>query len=347
MRQNQIPKSRNLQIPKTGFTLVELLVVITIIGILIALLLPAVQAAREAARRMQCGNQFKQVALALHNYHAAIGSFPPGIFNELSEQYPTAPRRFAWSVYILPYLEMQSLYDMFDFNQPSIYYNKAGHTLTIPKDPANTNWVASGTYVPAYLCPSDPLMGVDGLTANTTVSTTTAQTAMSNICGVTSSRDYREQQEDGGIGEHGYSNIWDFPRNDGIFGGNVGCRIADIKDGTSNTFLICEVASSNEGRFHAHNWASLNLTGLIVGINGPSTVPGGSTGVVVWFNRPASFHPGGCHFAMADGSVGFVSQNTAQYILYALATRDGANRWNYHTTLEKPYVPESSVNGFP
>ena len=92
----------------------ELLVVITIIGILIALLLPAVQAAREAARRMQCSNNFKQVGLALHNYHSVKGCFPPGEYYV----YPTPSNGifcFGWSAYILPYLEQEALYNNIDF----------------------------------------------------------------------------------------------------------------------------------------------------------------------------------------------------------------------------------------
>ena len=100
--------------------------VITIIGILIALLLPAVQAAREAARRMQCSNNFKQVGLALHNYHSARGCFPPGNF-ETTTTHPTAPGSFSWSVYLLPYVEQQAVYDLYTFGKyPPAYYLVAG-----------------------------------------------------------------------------------------------------------------------------------------------------------------------------------------------------------------------------
>jgi len=95
-----------------GFTLVELLVVIAIIGILIALLLPAVQAAREAARRAQCQNNLKQIALALHNYHQAVGSFPPGKITE--GRCCDRPSMITWTISILPYLEQQALYDRYD-----------------------------------------------------------------------------------------------------------------------------------------------------------------------------------------------------------------------------------------
>lgn len=106
-----------------GFTLVELLVVITIIGILISLLLPAVQSAREAARRLQCSNNLKQLALALHNYTSALRVFPPGHISEVQatgtkwcythEVNHGAP----WTVLVLPYLEEKARYDEFDFSR--------------------------------------------------------------------------------------------------------------------------------------------------------------------------------------------------------------------------------------
>ena len=99
----------NLQISKSGFTLVELLVVITIIGILIALLLPAVQAAREAARRAQCTNNVKQIGLAVLNYESLSGVFPPSGISMKSGNYG-----FSWIGRILPYTEQENIYDQLD-----------------------------------------------------------------------------------------------------------------------------------------------------------------------------------------------------------------------------------------
>ena len=123
-----------------AFTLVELLVVITIIGILIALLLPAVQAAREAARRMQCGNNLKQIGLALHNYHAAKNALPLGSIPNGSS---------TWAMLILPQMEQQGIYNMINFNMPVFDNTTAVNGFTNVQ-------VAATTRIPAYTCPSDP-----------------------------------------------------------------------------------------------------------------------------------------------------------------------------------------------
>ena len=167
-----LPKNHKLEISNqksTAFTLVELLVVITIIGILIALLLPAVQAAREAARRMQCANNFKQAGLALHNYHNLLESFPPGsltwyvsyscphpngaqpaercMWNKLSPYYQAG---WGWGAMILPYIEQANACDMIDF---SVHY---GPTFFPGDTDPPANKFSSAQKIAIYLCPSDP-----------------------------------------------------------------------------------------------------------------------------------------------------------------------------------------------
>jgi len=117
-----------------GFTLVELLVVIAIIGILVALLLPAVQSAREAARRLECKNNLKQIGLALHSYHAAHGTFPYGSGDCCS---PSNPKSWGgvWTTMILPQLEQQNLHDKIDFDK---------HTKDLPQDVLDTVVVVAG-----------------------------------------------------------------------------------------------------------------------------------------------------------------------------------------------------------
>jgi prepilin-type N-terminal cleavage/methylation domain-containing protein/prepilin-type processing-associated H-X9-DG protein len=290
---------------KQGFTLVELLVVITIIGILIALLLPAVQAAREAARRLQCANNFKQVGLALHNYHSARECFPVG------RCYNGVAYDWGWSVYILPYMEKASLYDSIDFKLSGSYWH--GQNIAVTK-----------TLIPDYMCPSDPQKGdliwVTGATPK-------PDAAMTNMCGVSDTDDWTMA---GASPPNAYAPK-DFPTNDGVFGGNRPCTFADIKDGSSNTLLVGETTGAGKDTYLGEIWVSANIYDTKEGINGPNTTQGGiypgtsssSPGTSCNDSGFSSYHPGGCNFVLADGSVTFLSQNTAQNILTSLTSRNG------------------------
>ncbi len=132
MDRSRIPRYRT---SSGAFTLVELLVVIAIIGILVALLLPAVQSARESASRMQCANNLKQIGLALLNYHDAMLVFPPGTGGSGTS--------WSWSARILPYIESQNIHKQIDF---SYNYNEV-HRI---------NNLAMKTFVDVYICPSAP-----------------------------------------------------------------------------------------------------------------------------------------------------------------------------------------------
>jgi prepilin-type N-terminal cleavage/methylation domain-containing protein len=131
-------RNRSAVVARKGFTLVELLVVAAITGVLVALLLPAVQSAREAARRSHCQNNLRQIGIALHDYHAAHGAFPIGCVEKRTFSQPTA-RQLAWSASLLPHLEQQPLWQMIDFGSP---YDSA------------RNAPAARTVIAAFLCPS-------------------------------------------------------------------------------------------------------------------------------------------------------------------------------------------------
>ena len=140
---------------RRGFTLIELLVVIAIIAVLISLLLPAVQSAREAARRAQCVNNLKQIGLAMHNYHDTVGSFPPGGING-SDSW--AGTWWDWPAFILPQMEQAPLYNAINFSLQNINQLDANAA----NDPQVTVW---RSVISSYLCPSDPAAGT-GKVAN-------------------------------------------------------------------------------------------------------------------------------------------------------------------------------------
>ncbi len=199
---------------RTGFTLIELLVVIAIIGILIALLLPAVQKVREAANRVKCENNLKQIGLAMHGYHDAQGSFPPCYEKKVSPQYPSTPSfLFRWSplAKITPYIEQDNLYHSLDLTIP--LYIDTSLTVAPPNVPGVRQKIA------LYVCPSDP------------------QEPINPDFGP---NDYVACY---GSGLNGGSHDPSSPNLDppnGIFYTGSRTRIADITDGTSNTAMMSE-----------------------------------------------------------------------------------------------------------
>ena len=297
-----------------GFTLVELLVVIAIIAILIALLLPAVQAAREAARRTHCTNNFKQVGIALHNYHSALGRFPPSevyVDWRCPDQAYLGSGEFynggSWAGLILPYLEQSTVYDAWDFSnvttQNGIY--DCVH-----------NFVAQQR-VAAYLCPSDPQDEYIRWGTNWCPDGKPKwDLYMTNMTAVADS-------------QNTWSDPWACPRldGDGVMFCLSGVRVVEIFDGSSNTLITGEVTGGEPGSHIAHPWATKNQFDTALGINGPNTIPGDGTFVYAAFSdgqKPlSSYHPGGCHFGFADGSSHFVSENIDAVVLAGLTTRQG------------------------
>ncbi|HUT93092.1 MAG TPA: DUF1559 domain-containing protein [Thermoguttaceae bacterium] len=227
---------------RRGFTLVELLVVIAIIGILIALLLPAVQAAREAARRAQCTNNLKQLGLALHNYHDSNNTFvyrKGGTGNGITNYDGNGNRRSGW-MSILPYMEQGPMWDLI----------KAGDATTAPEGPRG--WYGWGPWdrpPGTILCPSD-----GALPALNTDTTGLHNYAFS-------------------VGDQ-VGNIRDVTTVRGIFSYALCTRIADIKDGTSNTIMMSERLKANYGSRTAGQGQIEHVLGAAFAVGGVTTSPG-------------------------------------------------------------------------
>ena len=323
----------------SGFTLVELLVVITIIGILIGLLLPAVQSAREAARRLQCSNNLHQLGLALQGYHTAFSTFPPssvwknnGKLDLTNFTQPTDKSQLFenWVVVILPQLENQNLRNSFDLTKPIT--NEA-------------NAAARGTQIDFMLCPSDssynrkPFMGSAGsqtkwmgdnwARGNYAANASMGYMGWTEINGAGSGT-----QPNGG----GWANRW----YRGVMGANTSLRIDDIKDGSTNTILVGEIRAGLIAQDTRGVWAmsggcpsALWAHGYVSDANGPNCnqtnsddprncgeiqqAAGGATQLIQlgmscsngpfpdWQQTARSLHPNGVNVCLGDGSVRFIS----------------------------------------
>ena len=215
---------------KSGFTLVELLVVIAIIGILIALLLPAVQAAREAARRMQCANHLKQCALAILNYESTHGCLPPGglCYNGLS-----------WNVFILPYIEKQQLYDQISFAE--------GPFNGPPNQEGPMKSIIALNQIDDFLCPSTDLIYASHPSA--TLQNPERKTVTSHYYGIAGPKGVmpgggmypldEPTQRHGGFATTGVLRR--------VKDGDRETKLSEISDGTSNTFLLGEITKMEWG----------------------------------------------------------------------------------------------------
>ena len=254
------------RIGRSGFTLVELLVVIAIIGILVALLLPAIQAAREAARRTQCNNNLKQLGIALQNYHDTYQRFPPlavfGKFGGPGSQPPTVPSpayNHTWCLMILPFMEQQALYDSVD------------KMLRVWDQPIRS------TVVPAFLCPSD-----DGFGDNP------AQTHGISVTHYVASEGYHWWPGPA-VPNYPFAPGADFQ---GVFAGGQSTKMAGITDGTSMTIVVAESNSTGYKPLSDGWWK--NGTGVKRLATGEAvfhsafvfTGMGGTCCETSWFNKP-------------------------------------------------------------
>lgn len=311
---------------RVGFTLVELLVVIAIIGILIALLLPAVQAAREAARRSQCSNNLKQLGLALHNYHDAFKVFPAvgygrgwandaagsGSANDWAEG-PRVLNHNSW-VSLAPFYEQSALYDAYDFRLAACTYTR-NTARTVAGDVASTvnaNVVSQQPSI--FKCPSD-----SGEIRISTSSAYTPASTNTSIRGIKTNYDFSA-----------YRTVWSFNWWPGLtdrrykymFSTSSSSSIADITDGTSNTVAVNEtVHTVIDGTCPAWGHRGWVMTGIDIapGINAwdypvlGSWYTGDRTvrrGQLFSWGMAGSLHPGGANTCLADGSVRFLSETT-------------------------------------
>ena len=310
---------------KPGFTLVELLVVIAIIGILIALLLPAVQAAREAARRSQCTNNLKQMGIALHNYHDSLKSFPPGgiWWTNATGDANWPLNRGSMLAHILPFVEQQALYDAFDFNTNIAYQQFA----VVPS--TGSPYIA-GTLLSVYKCPSDTTSDRNSTTKNGITAGNLATFSYAGSKGPTRTGD----NPAGSCPERAVYDAYNFSTSDsdpaGPFtrlGRNFCCKMNNVDDGLSNTIFVGEVrgdctSSIQHGWAHASN--AQGMTSTIYPINYDTCHTDQALGPCTWWSNWStekgfkSLHPGGANFLLGDGSVHFIPETidhwTYQYL---------------------------------
>ena len=271
---------------RAGFTLVELLVVIAIIGVLIALLLPAVQQAREAARRMQCSTNLKQIGLGLHNYHDTYGSLPSMVIQPATGADPDDSsdtrdpvEAWGWSALILPFIEQGALYEAAGIGKGALLHNRLDVARQV---------------VTAYRCPSDTAKDVD-------------DEALPFINAAVSNYGVFNNSRNGNVA--GTS-------ADGAFWRNSGIKFRDITDGLSNTLAVSEATAKLQGKkMNVKAWAGCQMVKdgdcidevALSGrwpINDTSSTNGNQTN-----ECPSSQHPGGVMALRHDGSVRFLSEN--------------------------------------
>ena len=283
---------------RLGFTLIEVLVVIAIIGVLIALLLPAVQKVRAAAARADCQNRLRQIGLALHHYHDGQRALPPGISATPKADY----RYLSWEARLLPYLEQEALWRQVETAfrtdpDPATFYGHAPHAVML------------ATPVKAFACPADDR--VPGPRQRLSVNV-----AFTSYLGVS------------GLDQKHYTGVL-YPESR--------VRLTDIADGTSNTLLVGErpPAANLQFGWWYRGWGQDKdgSAEMILGVRelntrfdecliGPVPYSAAENGTICATFQFWSLHPGGANFGFCDGSVRFLPYS-ADAILPALASRAG------------------------
>jgi prepilin-type N-terminal cleavage/methylation domain-containing protein/prepilin-type processing-associated H-X9-DG protein len=317
--------------PHSAFTLVELLVVIAIIGVLVALLLPAVQSAREASRRSQCQNNLKQTALAMHNYEDTFKTLPGGV------------GRFGccwgtWQVRVLPFLEQRNVAEK--------YVNSDGNDATGPRYGAAPNLAnVTSQRIKAWTCPSDfpngPIGGPPRITNHNYGvnygNTSFFQVTLSGVPFLGAPFMAYTASFDGGDGPINAAAVATFPASD-VYGKPV--RLAEITDGTSNTLLMAELIQGQRDALHGFSWwgggsgfvtflpPNSTLPDVLVGgiCNADKRNPPCTTTGTIAAPRMAgarSRHPTGVQVSYCDGHVGFVTNAVNTLNWKAASTSQG------------------------
>jgi prepilin-type N-terminal cleavage/methylation domain-containing protein/prepilin-type processing-associated H-X9-DG protein len=304
---------------RLGFTLVELLVVIAIIGVLVALLLPAVQAARESARRTQCSNNSRQIGIALQSYHDNFQRVPPGgIWWTNAVTDPNFQlNRGSLLLHLTPFVEQGNVYSQIDFSRPPDYQLLRGST---------TDYIA-GQVIKTYKCPSDSTpklnpISIDGIPAGKL-----ATFSYAGSKGPTSTGD----NPAGSCPERAVWDRFNLSANDqapaGPFtrlGRFYTARLAEVTDGLSNTIFIGEVRGDCAlpiYRGWAHGSNTNGMISTVYPMNYDTCNKDQSKGACRWWDNFStefgfkSLHPRGVNFTFGDGSVHFLSQ-TIDHLTY-------------------------------
>ena len=285
---------------RTGFTLIELLVVIAIIAILIGLLLPAVQKVREAAARMQCANNLKQIGLALHGYHDRANAFPPGYYDLAPWPQNDQGPGWGWASYILADLEQGNLQRQINYAQ------------SVGASPASVRT----TFLKVFQCPSDP--------------------NSANTFAVNDGGGNNWQLAHGSYvacnGNDGVDDNTTPPHTGAFVRGVRGFRFADISDGTSNTFFVGERCTT----MSMSTWVGAVTNAQDPSVRSPGDFSGASAlvlghcgphlpndGIVTDADALSSGQAAGVQFLFGDGSVRMIGNTIGQTVYDALATRAG------------------------
>ncbi|MBI2823599.1 MAG: DUF1559 domain-containing protein [Planctomycetia bacterium] len=293
---------RRVRSRSAGFTLVELLVVIAIIGVLVGLLLPAVQQAREAARRSQCTNNLKQIGLALHQYADQLGGFPSSTTSQIDfgvwSPNPTSYHLHSWASLVLPFLEQTALHDWVNYNVSAV---------------APENYAVAAQQIAVYRCPS--YQGHEFSEAK-------IYTKLSPSFRI---RNYAV------VGATTVGNLWHTP--DGVMYPRASTRFAEITDGLSNTILVAETREEDcavwidggTAAVVAHPYDETNAPSYAqarLALNFQPYFIGNGQGIDAEFG-PSSLHTGGIMHLVGDGSVRAIAPTVDAGVYDALVTRSG------------------------